>query len=273
MGFNRVLTAVVFIPLFYLLVKYLPPLFFFLFVMVGILIGLYEFYRFHYGPVFSPSIRLGLILGSLVAIGFYRRDLIDGFALIVAMVLIILLFHLFFSGNLASSLVDSSVVLFGLAYVGWFLGYLILIRGFEDGGRAVFFLFLVTWAGDTGAYYVGTAVGKHKLSPLVSPNKTIEGVVGCALASAMAALLARAWFFPALNRQECLILGVLLGILGQLGDLAESMFKRGAGIKDSGNIVPAHGGLLDRVDSLIFTAPVFYYYLVLIKGYGQAILV
>jgi phosphatidate cytidylyltransferase len=273
MGFKRVLTAVVFIPLFYILVKYLPPLFFFLFVAAGIVIGLYEFYRFHYGPVLSPSIRLGLVLGVLVALGFYRHDLIDGSTLIVAMVLMILLFHLFFSGNLASSLVDSSVVLFGLAYVGWFLGHLILIRGFDDGGRAIFFLFLVTWAGDTGAYYVGTAIGRHKLSPRVSPNKTLEGAVGGAVMSAIAALVARAWFFPALNRQECLVLGVVLGVLGQLGDLAESMFKRGAGVKDSGDIVPAHGGLLDRVDSLIFTAPVFYYYLVLVKSYGQAILI
>ncbi len=273
MGTKRVITAVVFIPLFYFLVKYLPPLFFFLFVATGIVIGLYEFYRFHYGPVLSPSIRLGLILGVLVAVGFYRHDLVEGSLLMIGTVLIILLFHLFFSGDLAASLIDSSVVLFGLAYVGWFLGHLILIRGFEDGGRAIFFLFLVTWAGDTGAYYVGSSIGKHKLSPVVSPNKTIEGMMGGILTSMMVALLARAWFFPALNRRECLALGLLFGVLGQMGDLAESMLKRSAGIKDSGTIIPAHGGLLDRADSLIFTAPVFYYYLVLVKDYGHSILI
>jgi len=270
---KRVATAVVFIPLFYLLVKYLPPVFFFLFVATGIVIGLHEFYRFHYGPVFSPSVRLGLILGILISVGFYRHDLVEGSLLLIGAVMTILLFHLFSSKDLTSSLIDSSVVLFGLAYVGWFLGHLILIRDFEDGGKAIFFLFLVTWAGDTGAYYVGRSIGVRKLSPVVSPNKTIEGLVGGILTSMMVALLARAWFFPALNRRECLLIGFLFGVLGQLGDLAESMLKRGAGIKDSGTIVPAHGGLLDRVDSLIFTAPVFYYYLVLVKGYGHAILI
>ena len=273
MGLKRVITAVVFIPFFYLMVRYLPPLFFFLFVVVGILIGLREFYQFHYGPVGSGSITLGLILGVLVAVSFYRQDLIEGSALLIGIVLVILLFHLFFSGNLGSSLVDSAVMLFGLAYVGWFLSYLILMRGFEDGGMAIFFLFLVTWAGDTGAYYVGRAIGRYKLSPVVSPNKTIEGAVGGILTSVLIAFLARAWFFPALNLRECLILGLLFGIMGQLGDLVESMLKRSAGVKDSGTIIPAHGGLLDRVDSLIFTTPLFYYYLVLVKGYGHAILI
>jgi phosphatidate cytidylyltransferase len=270
---KRVITAVVFIPLFYLLVKYLPPLVFFLFVATGIVIGLHEFYRFHYGSIFSPSVRLGLVLGILVSVGFYLHDVVEGSLVLIVAVSVILLFHLFSSKNLASSLIDSSVVLFGLAYVGWFLGHLILIRNFEDGGRAIFFLFLVTWAGDTGAYYVGSSIGQRKLSPVVSPNKTVEGLIGGILTSMMFAFLARAWFFPALNRRECLMIGFLFGILGQLGDLSESMLKRSAGIKDSGTIVPAHGGLLDRVDSLIFTTPVFYYYLVLIKGYGRAILI
>ena len=127
-------------------------------------------------------------------------------------------------------------------------------------------MFLVTWASDTAAYYVGSSFGTRKLAPRISPGKTIEGSVGGLVGSVMMAVVAKFGFMPWLDLKDCLIIGLLLGSIGQVGDLFESRLKRYAGVKDSGTILPGHGGLLDRLDSLIFTSPVFYYYVILIKG-------
>ena len=129
----------------------------------------------------------------------------------------------------------------------------------------IFFLILVTWGGDTGAFVVGKTLGRRKLAPLISPNKTVEGLFGGLLFGTALALLARAWFLPTFTIGDCLALGVVLAGLGAVGDLVESSFKRSAGVKDSGTLIPGHGGILDRVDSLLFAAPTFYYYVTLIK--------
>ena len=114
--------------------------------------------------------------------------------------------------------------------------------------------------GDSAAYYVGTAIGKHKLYPTVSPNKSVEGSVGGLLGSIIGAFIAKMTFFPQLSSADCIIAATLLGILGQAGDLFESMLKRSFGVKDSGCIVPGHGGMLDRLDSILFAAPAAYIY-------------
>ena len=134
-----------------------------------------------------------------------------------------------------------------------------------EGEFLIFGLFLVTWAADTGAYYVGASLGRHKLAPSISPNKTIEGVAGGLITAILAAFLAQAWFLPSLTSADCMAIACLLTIAGLLGDLAESAMKRGAGVKDSGSLIPGHGGMLDRLDSLLFTAPAFYYYVLLAK--------
>lgn len=139
-------------------------------------------------------------------------------------------------------------------------------------GREYLFMVLsIAWIGDSGAYIIGTKWGKHKLIPRISPKKSLEGAVGGLCFSLLAALLAR-WFFitPWASRWfnldlhiiHYIVLGVLLGAVGQLGDLAESLLKRDAKVKDSGGIIPGHGGLLDVIDSLLFTAPVMYYYII-----------
>ena len=127
----------------------------------------------------------------------------------------------------------------------------------------IFFLLLVTSAADTGAYYVGTLYGRHRLAPTISPKKTVEGLVGGLIGAIIVAYAAHWWFLPELSGLDCLILGTILTITGLWGDLAESAMKRSVGMKDSGGILPGHGGMLDRLDSLLFTAPVFYYYVTL----------
>jgi len=113
---------------------------------------------------------------------------------------------------------------------------------------------------DTGAYYSGRALGRHKLAPRISPGKTVEGAVGGFFAAVMAGPLCRLIFFQQLPLFDSLLLGASIGILGQVGDLAESMLKRGAGVKDSSHLLPGHGGMLDRLDSILFCAPLIYYY-------------
>src|SRR5262249_1797475 len=121
-------------------------------------------------------------------------------------------------------------------------------------------LFFVVWSSDTAAYYIGSSLGRKALAPRVSPKKTVEGAVGGVLGALAAAFIARVWFINRLSVADCVILGLALGGIGILGDLFESMLKRGAGMKDSAALVPGHGGILDRVDSLLYAGPVLYYY-------------
>lgn len=273
MHLKRVVVAVIFLPLFYILVKYLPPLVFVILVLFGILLGQYEFYRLSYPEDHRGLILFGLISGGVVAGHFYLEGLFSDREVVTAFIVAILLHQLAVRQSLTSTLKDAAIGLFGVLYVGWLLGHLILLRNMDQGEDLILFLFLVTWSGDTGAYYTGQGFGRRPLAPQVSPNKTIEGAIGGLVTSLAAAWLARRWFLPVLSTLDGLFLGVLLGVLGQLGDLTESMFKRCAGVKDSGDLIPAHGGLLDKVDSLIFTAPAFYYYLLWVKQLGRVIVV
>jgi phosphatidate cytidylyltransferase len=124
----------------------------------------------------------------------------------------------------------------------------------------------VVWLGDAGAYYVGRQLGRHKMSPRISPKKTIEGGIGGIATSIIAAIVIHFTFFRAFPIVHAIVAGVLLSISGVVGDLAESMWKRSAAVKDSGTLIPGHGGFLDRFDSIFFTAPILYVYWVLIQN-------
>jgi phosphatidate cytidylyltransferase len=155
---------------------------------------------------------------------------------------------------------------FGALYIGVGLGHFLLIRNLAEGDLLVIFVILVTWAADTAAYYTGKTMGRRPLAPRLSPKKTVEGFVGGLLCAVFVAGLSHFWFFPFLTLVECVIIGVLLTGLGLLGDLAESYFKRSSGVKDSGTLIPGHGGVLDRLDSLLFTGPAFYYSYIFLTG-------
>jgi phosphatidate cytidylyltransferase len=123
------------------------------------------------------------------------------------------------------------------------------------------FLYFIIWASDIGAYSIGIPFGRHRLYEKVSPKKSIEGLIGALAAAAGMALLCRAWFMPPIGAAEAVVLALVLAAAGTTGDLVESLFKRAAGVKDSGVIIPGHGGILDRMDSMLFAAPVLFYYL------------
>jgi phosphatidate cytidylyltransferase len=130
----------------------------------------------------------------------------------------------------------------------------------EDGIMWVFFILVLAFSGDIAAFYVGKTIGKRKLIPEVSPGKTIEGTVGLFIGSIAGCVLFKVLLYPSLPLIHVIILGFLGGVIGQLGDLCESAIKRASGVKDSGDILLGHGGLLDRLDCLIFIVPFVYYY-------------
>ncbi len=165
--------------------------------------------------------------------------------------------------DVASLSVESTVL--GTVYIGWAFGYhLILLRNIAGAGRGlVFFLLVIVWLGDTAAYLFGKRFGRHKLRPTISPGKTVEGTIAGIVFGTLGGLGVWSFFLQdILSLSHTLILGVLLGIVGQLSDLSESVIKRSAEVKDSGHLIPGHGGLLDRCDSLIFSALVLYHYFI-----------
>jgi len=257
---KRILSAVVFLPVFYLLVRR-PPIYFTLLIAAACLLGLLELYRLASLRGVRCNRPAGCVLAMAILLTFYDSAWPLGAVLVTGIMLIPTL-SLLGRRPLEECLFSDSATVFGALFVSILLGYMVGLRklGDELGGDLIFFLFLVVWAGDAAAYYVGSATGRHFLSPKVSPKKTVEGAVGGVLGSLLAAHLARAWFFPQMGTADCWILGLLLSLSGILGDLVESMWKRGAGAKDSAALVPGHGGILDRCDSLLFGGPILYYY-------------
>jgi|SRR5262252_5386094 len=257
---KRVLSAVVFLPIFYLLVRR-PPIYFAFLIATACVLALLELYRLAslQGIRCNRAAGCVLALGTLLAFYDARWPLAATLAAGVALVPTLSLLG---RRPFEECLPSNALTVFGALFLGLLLGYLLSLRNLGDelGGDLIFLLFLVVWGGDAAAYYVGSAAGRHPLSPRVSPKKTIEGAVAGVLGGLLAALLARAWFFPQLRLVDCWALGFLLSACGVLGDLVESMWKRGAGTKDSAVLVPGHGGILDRCDSLLFGGPILYYY-------------
>lgn len=174
--------------------------------------------------------------------------------------------YVFRKGSLDDALPASAIAVLGTAYVGMLGGSLIRLRhDFIEGPRLVFFLLLVVWLGDAGAYYVGKRFGKRKLSPRISPKKTVEGGLGGIVTSMIAAVIIQKTFLPEVPLLHAMMLALVLSISGVIGDLVESMWKRSAAVKDSGGMIPGHGGFLDRFDSIFFTAPIVYVYWAFVK--------
>lgn len=264
---RRVYPALVFVPLFYVLVRYLPPVAFFTLVLGAALLALLEFYRLHFRDQLAPAaMALGLGSVGLLLASLQWPGIVSERTVFLLTVIAILTYRLVSTRELKHSLLDGAVLVFGVVYIGLTLGFLLLTRALPGGGSLIFFLVLVTWAGDTGAYYTGMGLGRRPLAPAISPNKTVEGLIGGLILATLAAVVGHLWFLPSFSLFDCVVTGLLLTVAGVLGDLAESAMKRSAGVKDSGWLIPAHGGMLDRLDSLLFTAPTFYYYVILTKG-------
>lgn len=177
------------------------------------------------------------------------------------------LLFLFRIRDLANAAREVAYATLAFIYIPVLLMHLVMLRQTAYGVQWLVVIMLIVMTNDSAAYYSGRAFGKHKLYPLVSPNKSIEGAIGGLIGSICGTLLAKSTFFPQLTLADALLTALFIGILGQTGDLFESLLKRSFGVKDSGTIFPGHGGVLDRMDSIIFAAPATYYYAIYVfKG-------
>ena len=255
-----IVTAIIFVVLFAL-----PAWAFAVLIMLFIILGLNEFFILIENKEIGVNRKLGIILGVFVAAATYFDYKIpyDWFFLFIPAICLII-FIVQFAKRDNQAILSISVILFGLLYVSWFLSFFIRIRAMPVGTELlrkylIAYLILVTKSGDIGAYLIGTRLGRHSLIPRISPKKTVEGMLG-GLAFSVLVSLACVGFLPSFSLLHLFILGLLLGALAQIGDLSESLIKRDCAVKDSGRTLPGLGGVLDTIDSLLFTAPVFYFY-------------
>lgn len=264
---KRILTALVLIPLVLAVVWWAPRWLFFLGVLLFALVTLWEYLEL-VGRLGSTPARLPVYL---VALGVWLVAAYRPAHLLAAIVggsLLLFALAIVRRERIAEVHAASAAATFGLLYIAVPFALVLDLRAQEQGPRALLYLLLLLWVGDTAAYLSGRALGRHKLAPTLSPGKTAEGTA-ISLGATVAAgfWLFRRWF-GGFGEAHALLLPMLVNIVAQFGDLAESALKRAAGVKDSSGLLPGHGGLLDRLDSLLFAAPVLWYYWILLTRGG-----
>lgn len=236
--------------------------------VAAMVLALFEFYVLAKQRGLAPETSAGFVAAiAILIVSFFAADMALNL-LLVQLVIIVLTAGSLIAATLRGAPFDkmlSSVgaTILGVLYIALLGSHLVAIRvalSQEMSAHLLSFFFLVLMGGDAGAYYVGRALGKRKLAPSISPGKTWEGVAGGVAAALLMAAIAHYWFFHELPLKLALPLAAVMTVVGILGDLAESALKRGAGAKDAANILPGHGGLLDRLDSLLFNAPLIYYF-------------
>jgi len=262
---TRLVTAAVAIPSLWLLVQFLPAALFAGFIGAVVAVALYEYFAMAL-PTTPLERTVGILYGLVLAAGVIaRRPEIWGAALAVAVVggfVLTLLHHT----DLGAAVQRHGLTLLGILYIGFFVPHVVLLRGIPYGWQWVLLTLFTAMGSDSGAYFAGRTWGRHKLAPAVSPSKTVEGAFGGVGGAIATAIICQLIFFPALGRRETLLLAVAISVLAQFGDLAESVLKRAFGAKDSGWIIPGHGGILDRLDSMLLPVVFVYYYAVLSRG-------
>jgi phosphatidate cytidylyltransferase len=209
-------------------------------------------------------VALGTVLGALLVLTAFPGSRLSGESMAVAgafCIAAVLTARLFSPQPVDGALDDVAVTVTGILYVGLLFAFQAGIHAGPAGRQWLLFLYFVIWASDTGAYYVGSAFGRHRLYEKISPKKSIEGLIGGTAASMLVAYACARWLVQGLGAGDALVLGAVLSLIGTVGDLAESLIKRSAGVKDSGVLIPGHGGILDRMDSMLFAAPALFYYI------------
>jgi phosphatidate cytidylyltransferase len=259
----RILTSTLLLPLLLGLLFLGPAWAWYLLVLAACIVASAELFAMtHPGDRVAQGI--GVATTALVSVSLYlfSREPRVVLSVMIGATLIGVLTPLWRLGDIGSAALRLAAGVAGPLYIGALLTCIALLRH-EQGALGASFVLLAlgfAWLGDTGGYFVGRQFGKHQLYPAVSPKKTWEGLFGSLLGAGLGAVVIRTYLLPAVPLSHALILAVVAGVLGQLGDLAESVLKRSAGVKDSGFIIPGHGGLLDRIDALLLVSPVVYLY-------------
>jgi phosphatidate cytidylyltransferase len=257
----RILSAVIGAPIFVAMI-WLGSTWFAAAITLLVIIGLFEYFLPWPNKNIFPAMWAGIAFGAalpILTIAGYTRFVAPELAILVAVVLI----WQIFAPRRVRAGVDAGVTVLGVLYAGLLPSYLISTRLLLHGREFILSAVACVWACDIAAYFVGRLIGRHKLAPDISPHKTIEGAVAGVVAAVAAAAVAAAvgW----LSWPQAIALGLLTGVLAQIGDLVASMLKREVGIKDYGTAIPGHGGILDRFDGLFFTAPFVYFLLYFLK--------
>ena len=262
---TRVVVAFIFGPII-IYITILGKLPFLIFIEVLILLGLWEFFRLSKAKNSEiPKIPL-MILGAFLGISTYLWGE-KIFLFFLLGILYMSALFLVIKGKTEGATSNLALSLLGFFYVAGLFSYLILLRelspetSYKIGGLWIVYLLVCIWSCDTFAYFIGAPLGKHPLSSRISPKKTVEGFGGGVLGAIAAAFFSHFVFFSSARLKDLLIVSAIIALVGQVGDLTESLFKRDAQFKDTSHIIPGHGGILDRFDSLLFVSPMVYYYL------------
>jgi len=227
-------------------------------VLLLTIIGLYEFYAAFKSKNIHPIKWVGYLATILIYLGYYFEFSLTLQLVTTCVVFVLLVYNMLGKHN---HLLASAVTVFGMLYITYFFYHIIMISDL-DSNFFIWYIFILAWANDTCAYFVGVKFGSKKILPSVSPNKTVEGALGGIIGSTIASCV-YAYHF----NQDFFLFAIYLGVFGSIvamaGDFVASKIKRQLDVKDFGNIIPGHGGILDRFDSILFTAPLVYYFMIL----------
>ena len=264
---KRVITALWGIPLLITIIWFGEPWFTILVAIWGLLAA-FEFYRMVAVAKASPLTYFGLIWTLIFILSphyesfFPRVEYKVLMPFLLTLMVALSLIWLLLRRQKEGAFIGWAWTIGGILYIGWLLSHFVSLRGLDDGRNWVFLALFTTFASDTAAFFVGRALGKHHLAPRISPGKTWEGAIAGVFGAIIVSLLftiSTPLQLP-LTYWQAILLGLLVSLFGQLGDLVESLLKRNMGVKESGKLIPGHGGVLDRIDSVVFAGIVVYYY-------------
>jgi len=264
---KRIITGLWGVPLLIAAVWFDQPIpWFTLLVAIWGLLAVFEFYKLVGGTGALPLIYFGLIWTLLFILSphfnddFFRLTGQHLMPLLLTSAIVLPLIWLLGRPQKEGAFIGWAWTIAGILYVGWLLSYFVALRGLDKHGYWVFLALATNFASDTAAFFTGSALGRHKLAPAISPGKTWEGTIAGFL-GAIIVSLPFTMLLP-LSYWQAIVIGFLVSLFGQLGDLVESLLKRNMGVKDSGRLLPGHGGALDRIDSVVFAGVVVYYYVI-----------
>jgi phosphatidate cytidylyltransferase len=263
---KRWLTGLILAAVIFVIIIFGSPIALAVVIALASMIGIWEYNNIVFGHGFLIEKIEGLVFAFIIPFVVLWGNSQLLIAVIAFCIIISFIIFLWSIKDSRFEIITVAKVVLGLLYIPFLISHLILIRNLDKGVYWVLFLLVIAFAGDITALYIGKYFGKHKLIPLVSPGKTVEGTIGLVMGSTIACLIFGYFIFPKISFLHITALAFVGSIIGQLGDLSESAIKRNYGLKDASSILPGHGGLMDRMDCLLFIGPFVYYYRIFVIG-------